>query len=576
MTGNSRRFTRSYPPGTVWFFVPACLLLIPFLNFARSNAYPLLSVEIALATGILLAVGITLGAIGQIHRIACALVVAATLTLLIDVQSRIFFDLSLHQYVWIPIALFFIMLLIPKRVESGFLVMAFTMLLVVVATPPRAAVTTIRSVTSNPDNGFSPSSDSYWIHIIIDEHIGVEAIPIEYDPDRMLARRIRNDYVADGFTIFGRAFTRFPQTHLSIPNILNFSEKHPVLLLAPGSEDFTVLESSYLDRLHDSGYRIHIYSSDYLQICEAARDSWPVDCYRYAGNGIWGLEGVSLPRVDKARVILRMYGRLSKIFSRTLEYLPFEIPTEIPRSVAPLVAPKAFAQFENDLLTSGSGSAWLVHVMLSHDPYALNEDCTVRALPWQGNGSSDEETNVWNTPEQRHLRYPLYLDQLACTHGRMQQFFETLKQAGIYHKAHIVVHGDHGSRLAAQNLRQLPSYDSRPRPDARNLIDYYGTLFAYKPAGATLGEYRRDMTSVATLLERASSGGLASHPLDELHPYVYLIEWDDFCTAAANNDPGCRLLSVPLPRFSAGRESEKVSLSDFGALTDPASHVRVK
>ena len=551
MPAKFQRLARPFEPGAWWVPVPAALLLIPFLNYAKSNSYPILSTEIALLAAALLALGLLLGAIGRIHRVSGALVVAGALTLLIDVQTRVFFDLSLHQYVWIPVGLFLVLLLLPKPAETAFLVLVFAMLAGILATPRDAPFAVSRSGGADAVGGPGASvADAYWIHLIVDEHIGIESIPDEFDPEHRLALRLRHDYVEDGFTIFGRAFTRFSQTHLSLPNIFNFSEEHPASLLTSGAGRFNLEESRYLARLHERGFRVRVFDSDYLGLCSAAGDTWNLACYRYSGNTIWGIHGTALSPTDRAVVIARMYVRLSKIYAEAASRISADPHSS--QSVAPLVGKKVIAEFEQALLGAEPGSAWIVHVMLPHGPYALDANCKMRPWPWLDSGDGSD-VGIWNTDGERDLRYPYYLEQLTCTHQVLQELFDSLRRAGIYDKANIVVHGDHGSRIATYNLRARPAYAPDFVPPGESLMDYQGTLFAFKPAGRPVGSYRHEMASVANLLDATSSGHLADGIADETDPYMYLVEWDASCTHdAPKGTPGCRLLKVPMPTFSNG------------------------
>jgi hypothetical protein len=156
-----------------------------------------------------------------------------------------------------------------------------------------------------------------------------------------------------------------------------------------------------------------------------------------------------------------------------------------------------------------------------------------------------------NSAEERRKKYPEFLKQVTCVNNLFQEFFEELKVAGLYDRAHIVVHGDHGSRLATHNLRARPFYRQGFRPSTETLVDYYPTLFAYKPPGGNAGEYRRELRSVAGLLKASLSGQLRSE-LPAEDRVVYLVEWDEErCDQAeADRVEGCRLLPFELPEFS--------------------------
>jgi hypothetical protein len=135
----------------------------------------------------------------------------------------------------------------------------------------------------------------------------------------------------------------------------------------------------------------------------------------------------------------------------------------------------------------------------------------------------------------------------------MQSLFEALRNAGVYDKSHIVVHGDHGSRIATHNLRDWPSYRPDFRPSAETMVDFFETLFAYKPPGAQVGEYKREMVSGPDLFNKASAGQLIDRDIGAPDPVAYLVEWDENCEGSTPDETeGCRLLPFTMPEFSYG------------------------
>lgn len=549
-----------------WLLVPCALLLIPFVNFAKSNAYPVLAPEMLLAAAGFSIFGLLLGALAQVHRAVRALIIAGALTMLIDVQTQIFFAYSLRHYVWLPIGLWALAFVVPRTVEPAVLALIYTMLLAVLVRPTSSplGVGDTAAGSRNMTAPLATKPDTYWVHIVVDEHIGIESIPGEFDPNHRIARQIRNDYLNDGFTVFGRAFTSFSQTHLSLPNILNFSVQHPVSFAArdsgPGGRSREV--GKYLTGLRSRGFNIHVYDTDYLPICDFNGNSGATACNRYRGNALWGLFETSLSTTDKALAILGQYARLSKIYVRVKDKLAPERRMPFPQSISPLVGLKVASMFKEDILVAQPGSAWLLHLLLPHDPYALDERCSIRDLPWRENGH-DSDTFEMNSERERRSSYPLYLQQVQCVHGLLQELFESLKEAGIFDRAHIVVHGDHGSRIATHNLRERPLYPREFIPSQQTLIDYYATLFAYKAPAQKTGQYRRDMLSAESLLERVFSGDLDTGALDDLEPTVYLVEWDDHCQDDRDvGAEGCRLLPIRLPSFSEGETSDSRDHAD--------------
>jgi len=542
-----------------WFFAPSAVLLIPFIQFAKSNAYPIWTPEILLIVLALLVAGIVCGILGQIGVVLRALMFAATLTLLLDVQSTWFFDYSLHQYIWIPIGFFVLTLKSPEAIKVFILVTVYATLGAILVTPKSAPIQ-VRDFGDklSAQNVPTPRNkpDSIWIHIILDEQIGIESIPAEFDPNRRLADRLRNDYVRNGFTVYGRAFTRFPQTRLSLSNVLNLTQRHPSNFLSSSEGigvSFSLTQSEYLNRLHQRGYEIHTYYTDYFGICNLSGSNFANSCNKYVANSIWGLNGTSLSTSGKMLLLLKVYSRLSKVYKKLAVAIDIDGRLSVPRSAAPLMSLAVLERFREDVLEANPGSAWLIHLMSPHDPYALRSDCSIRSIPWLENGT-DSDLYEMNTVEVRRKIYPHYLEQVECVNQQLQSLFGALRNSGIYDKSHIVVHGDHGSRIATHNLRERPSYRPEFRPSAETMVDYFGTLFAYKPPETQMGEYKREYAPVSDLLERVSEGQLIDKDIDDSDPTAYLVEWnrEDCQRDTSDGTDGCRLMPLKMPLFSRG------------------------
>ncbi|GEM_PF-2179082 len=550
-----------------WFFGPCALLIIPFVVYVKSNTYPIMTPEtLWILFGFFLA-GIFLGILGQMGAVLRALTFAATLTLLIDVQTRWFIDYSLHQYIWIPIGLYALALMSPEFIRTFALVTVYATLVAVLVTPQSQPIQVAEFDAKLSGKNMLASGDrpnTIWIHIIVDEQIGIESIPVEFDGHHRLANRLKSDYISDGFTVYGRAFSHFPQTIMSLPNILNLSNQHPKNFLSSSlgeAGSFWLTQSNYFDRLRRQGFDIHVYSMDFFRTCDPRRLGLIKSCYTYRANSIWGLSETSLSKSNKAFLMLRIYARLSKVYDKLVTVFDIDGHFSLPRSVGPLVSLKVFDRFRKDVLKAELGSVWLIHIPLPHDPYALNRDCSIKNLPWLENGE-DSDLYQMNSVGARRANYSHYLEQVECVNQQLQSLFDALKSSGSYDKAHIVVHGDHGSRIGTHNLRHRPSYRQDFRPSAENMVDVFGTLFAYKPPGSSAGTYRREMESVSALLDKVSAGRANDRENGEDDPVAYLVEWSDEACQGSISDmtQGCRLLPVTMPNFSYGKvETEKSS-----------------
>ncbi len=120
--------------------------------------------------------------------------------------------------------------------------------------------------------------------------------------------------------------------------------------------------------------------------------------------------------------------------------------------------------FMDQLRQAGPGQAFFAHIVLPHSPYGLDRDCQPELQPgkWLRTGDKRLAPRT-NTPESRALRYPLYLDQIFCVQSRLDAMFQILKDKGLWERAIVIIHGDHGSRICL--WPPVPSMkDKRPHP----------------------------------------------------------------------------------------------------------------
>jgi len=88
-----------------------------------------------------------------------------------------------------------------------------------------------------------------------------------------------------------------------------------------------------------------------------------------------------------------------------------------------------------------------------------------------------------NTPESRRRRYTAYYNQIRCTLRKLATLFDAMKAVGTYEEAIILVHGDHGSRIALID----PTAENLSRLTPEDYIDSFSTLFAAKVPGLAPG-----------------------------------------------------------------------------------------
>ena len=122
------------------------------------------------------------------------------------------------------------------------------------------------------------------------------------------------------------------------------------------------------------------------------------------------------------------------------------------------------------------GTYYYAHVLLPHWPYVFRQDCSVQpAEAWRYNVV--HEFGQKNTLKTRHERYRLYLQQVQCTQRVIARLVDSATANPALKDAIILVHGDHGSRIALADRNGLDKlgYDKWAYE-----MDQRGTLLAIR------------------------------------------------------------------------------------------------
>jgi hypothetical protein len=254
-------------------------------------------------------------------------------------------------------------------------------------------------------------------------------------------------------------------------------------------------------------------------------------CVTYATLSITNIEDADLTVGAKAKVILAHY------LQTLIPYRAYKLaagPAGWPPRVLPeqplLLAPDSLAVLEQmlaDIRAVPRGTAYFAHLGIPHATHMLDSDCNVRADPltWTSYGDLDLSTGVLNSAASREARYVGYFSQVRCLHSALRRFLEGLKEIGAFEDATIVLHGDHGSRIA-----RIAPLTTAPQPlSDEDLADMYSVLYAVRTPSLAPG-YRQDLMSAQALFHEMFLGG--THR--DRPPEVYL---DYPATPDANPTP---------------------------------------
>ncbi len=292
---------------------PALLLLAPFVVFLKHNSYPYLTPETLLSYAGFAVVGGCLGFAAAVGgRITRSLLIALLVTLFIDIQ----FDLlpwwgkRVAAAFTVPFVLTWFLGNHASRILSAVFatIIVSGLLLPAGDDAPKVPAAADASASDQP----------VLVHLVLDEHIGIEGIPPEIERAREVKEKLVAFYVSNGFRLFGRAYSEYFNTYNSLSHVMNFSPgSYDVDLVAKtdGSYRWRMKRNEYLRRVRERGFRMHVSQTTYMSFCEDGQ----VTVYECEAGKLSTLESVAgLPLTVswKIRVIFSLYVARSYLYKK--------------------------------------------------------------------------------------------------------------------------------------------------------------------------------------------------------------------------------------------------------------------
>jgi hypothetical protein len=509
---------------------PVLLLVTPAVIFLSSQNYPYFSLEAGAFLGVLAGLGILLGGwFTSGGRWVGIGLIAVLATLFVDAQfNKALAGAGIYWSV-VRLAGVFILAAVLAWVLSTHLA---TIVVAVTATALAATVLVPPEVpfpdTRTAQPGGPPNKDlPLIVHLVLDEHIGIEGIPQSIDGGGALKSSLKKFFSDKGFRVFGKAYSNFFSTHLTLANLFNGGPLRSDIV--GDSDDAFRLKmdgNRLFERLGKRGYQIKVYQSDFMDFC-GGRNNSTVFCYSYPCCTLKNLEDLALPFVDKAVVIAGNYldpmisYRIVRRAYRWLVHVGLPMarwPWEELR-LAPLTAFDVVERVQGDLAKASGGEYYFAHLFLPHFPYVYDGECRLRRpSAWLSRWSQEGlDRDRWgtagnmgaskNTPPTRRLRYQRYFEQTRCLYRKLDALFESLRRSGRFADAVIIVQGDHGSRIP---LDDPDSGRSQPLGDG-DKVDSFSTLFAVKAPGVAPG-YDLRLISLQTLFNHLVGSRFRSVP----------------------------------------------------------------
>ena len=477
------------------------LLWLPTAVFMTHNGLPLTS-PVALA---ILAGSAVIGAVAGLllaSRLVALRVVtlAGLLVFVVDMQTSLLVKLDLTLMA-VVVAALVVAWLLRNGIADKVAPIASVMVIATLLGPAKSIVTIERSEHADvPPLATLPPT----VHLILDEHAGVEAIDPAFDPGNELAHAIQKAWVDAGFTVFGRAYSRWFFTYESMSHLYNNSRADETAHWYADrfSEGEPMLQNAALDELKRRGYRLHITHHTAEETCRTQQGLAADVCRRYDTESIGVLAGSELQLGRQVQLALGVMSRLSYVVAKLnlvagrvwQRIAPKDASSEqeplASVRVSPLTSMQMIDVVADDLRNLKPGQAHIIHLLLPHYPYAWRADCSLRTdgVWLEAFAQGGMETGVMNSPEERAERWPAYIEQLRCLQTKVMTLLDAIEQSGHFKDALILVHGDHGARIAQHFLYQNVADAITPR----DLVDNLGAFFVFKPVGKARSDGHAD------------------------------------------------------------------------------------
>ena len=181
-------------------------LTAPFTSFLRFYEIPILSSEGFFSISILILIGLIAGSIMALGGSLAQMLVTSVIIVIIvfsEIPTRFLYPEGIRfRYVFL-LSTFLVgtILYFLRGHRIRFLLTLFSVMwLVGMTSQSGIKATQTLDKSHQPDLSLPP-----YIHIVLDEHTGIEGIPPSFDKNNELSLKLKNKYTGQGFLTFGRA-----------------------------------------------------------------------------------------------------------------------------------------------------------------------------------------------------------------------------------------------------------------------------------------------------------------------------------------------------------------------------------
>jgi hypothetical protein len=313
------------------------------------------------------------------------------------------------------------------------------------------------------------------LHIVLDEQASPLAASAAARAGGRLDRLLAS-YVQRGFVAQTGVRSDSGATEISLARVFGPADLPPGqlnLLGEGGGFTHRVQRNTLLQELVDRQYRVSVIQNSFLQLCTvpgAHCQTYSRDNFGHAMRRFEAALGRRLRLVATLMHVEMLQADVRGMFLyRPLGEMAIRrglVHSDPDRNywTRPAAMLEILDGLDRQAQVMRPGEAWIAHVLLPHFPYMLDARCGLRTY-------ADWSLPTWVTKELALA--PLlnrleadYWQQVECVHTRVLSLVDQLDRRLGPANVRILIHGDHGARLAKRHIRPKAERLLAAMPDA--------------------------------------------------------------------------------------------------------------
>lgn len=406
--------------------------------------YPLLSLEIAAVTGTFAVAGLLVGLLVARWPLAFYPVLGFALAWFASVYwiSNMYLEVA-------AIALAFTAFpLLMRRHEQVILPGALAFFLfwsVSVVFQPQRLILSPPIAAADPTGKVAPPP---FIHIILDEQMSPTALP-ETIPQGHPALEGLKLYLDRGFDVYAKAMSSSEDTQASVSALMSLRNDANNRQKTEGLFTWVTKDNAEEKALLAKGYEIVALQSDYLQFCTPGPAT---SCHTHSRAD--SLSTLAKPGLTYGFRIAAAFLALDQNYRAPRSVRSFLLYRGLSKWMGLVFSNRYFGYFsrtpamldvvaeaQQGLAAIEPGRAFVLHVLVPHFPYMLDQACKLKPIAdWRVPPRYDKRA-------RRDEVYLAYWDQAVCADRLAMELISAVQSTPFGQQAIIIVHGDHGSRI---------------------------------------------------------------------------------------------------------------------------------